>query len=377
MRDPRYSVALLDWLACAAGGRDEPAARAARQLGDPVVLAGTSGHVLDFDDTYLPGIAHLSAPTAPAALVVAAELGLTAGDALEAFAEGFEAMAAVARASHPALYDNGWHPTAVCGGVGAAVAAAVLLDAPRDDAVAIALLRAGGLQAAFGSDGKSLQVGLAAASGVAAARLARAGARVSLDEAAAGFQQATGGRYAEPGGRAGDPGAPLAIADNWIKAWPCCLQTHGAIEAADRLDGDAPDDLRVTAHPVSLQAAGYGPEPADGLQAKFSIPYLTAYTLRHGPPTVESFAGVDAAVAERAKSIEVDADASLLESEFVLSGGGAELVRVTAALGSPQQPMDAAALRAKVERLGGAELAGALDELDRPAGDLLALAGIA
>ena len=70
----------------------------------------------------------------------------------------------------------------------------------------------------------------------------------------------------------------------------------------------------------------------------------------HGPPTVESFAGVDAAVAERAKSIEVDADAALLESEFVLSGGGAELVRVTAALGSPQQPMDAAALRAKVER---------------------------
>ena len=193
MRDPRYSVALLDWLACAAGGRDEPAARAARQLGDPVVLAGTSGHVLDFDDTYLPGIAHLSAPTAPAALVVAAELGLTAGHALEAFAEGFEAMAAVARASHPALYDNGWHPTAVCGGVGAAVAAAVLLDAPRDDAVAIALLRAGGLQAAFGSDGKSLQVGLAAASGVAAVRLARAGARVSLDEAAAAFSRRPAG----------------------------------------------------------------------------------------------------------------------------------------------------------------------------------------
>ena len=102
-------------------------------------------------------------------------------------------MGAVARASHPALYDNGWHPTAVCGGVGAAVAAAALLDAPRADAVAIALLRAAGLRAAFGSDGKSLQVGLAAASGVAAARLAKAGARVPLDTAAAGFEQATGG----------------------------------------------------------------------------------------------------------------------------------------------------------------------------------------
>ena len=264
MGDPRYSIALLDWLACAAGGRDEPATWAARAYGDPVVLAGTSGHVLDFDDTYLPGIAHLSAPTAPAALVVAAELGLTVGDALEAFARGFEAMAAVARASHPALYDNAWHPTAVCGGVGAAVAAAALLDAPESDAVAIALLRASGLRAAFGSDGKSLQVGLAAASGVAAARLAKAGARVPLDKAVAGFEQATGGRYEEPGAWGDAEPATLAIADNWIKAWPCCLQTHGAIEAADRLDGDAPDDLTVTVHPVSLQAAALGPEPADG-----------------------------------------------------------------------------------------------------------------
>ena len=33
MGDPRYSVALLDWLACAAGGRDEPATRAARAAG--------------------------------------------------------------------------------------------------------------------------------------------------------------------------------------------------------------------------------------------------------------------------------------------------------------------------------------------------------
>jgi 2-methylcitrate dehydratase PrpD len=372
MGDPRYSIALLDWLACAAGGRDEPATWAARAYGDPVVLAGTSGHVLDFDDTYLPGIAHLSAPTAPAALVVAAELGLTVGDALEAVARGFEAMAAVARASHPALYDNAWHPTAVCGGVGAAVAAAALLDAPESDAVAIALLRASGLRAAFGSDGKSLQVGLAAASGVAAARLAKEGARVPLDRAAAGFAQATGGRYAEP---AEDR---LAIADDWIKAWPCCLQTHGAIEAAERLDGNGPEDLTVTVHPVSLQAAAVGPEPADGLQAKFSIPYLTAYTLLNGPPLVESFERVDPAAAERAKSIEILTDRSLLESEFVLSDvRGDELVRVKAALGSPQHPMDADALRAKIEGLAGAELAGALDDPLQPAANLLSLAEIA
>jgi 2-methylcitrate dehydratase PrpD len=368
--DGGYPTALLDWLACAARGRDEPAALAARALGDRVASAGTAGHVLDFDDTYLPGIAHLSAPTAPAALVLAAERDLTLADALAAYAAGFEAMGAMARASHPALYDAGWHPTAVCGGVGAAVTAAALLDAPRDHAVAIALLRAAGMRSAFGSDGKSLQVGLSASSGVEAARLAAVGARVPLDAVARGFEGATGGTFAEP--RAGE----RAIDQNWIKAWPCCLQTHGAIEAAATIRDAAPERLTVTVHPVSLQAAAVGPEPADGLQAKFSIPYLTAYTLLHGPPLVESFERVDGASVGRARQIEVLTDPSLLESEFVLHDGDEELARVKAALGSPDKPMDAEALRAKVEQLAGAELARGLDNLDRPASEVLELAGL-
>ena len=297
-----YHVALLDWLACAARGAREPAARVAAALRDPVAFAGTAGHVLDFDDTYLPGISHLSAPTAPAALVLAAELGRSAAEALAAYEEGFEAMGALARASHPAHYDAGWHPTAVCGGVGAAVAAARLLGAPRERAVALALLQATGLRAAFGSHGKSLQVGLAATSGVRAARLARAGAIVPLEAAARGWEEATGGVYAKP-----EPGS-RAIDENWIKAWPCCLQTHGAIEAADGVRDGAPEALTVTVHPVSLQAAAVGPEPEDGLQAKFSIPYLTAYTLLHGPPVVESFDSVDAEAVARARSIEVRPD---------------------------------------------------------------------
>jgi 2-methylcitrate dehydratase PrpD len=170
----RYRVALLDWLACAAGGWEESAARAARAGADRSAALGTAGHVLDFDDTWLPGIAHLSAPTAPAALALAAELDRTVGEALDAYAAGFEAMAALAQAGYPALYDGGWHPTAVCGTVGAAVAAATLLGADPDAAAALAALRAAGLRAAFGGDGKSLQVGLSASAGARAARVVAA-----------------------------------------------------------------------------------------------------------------------------------------------------------------------------------------------------------
>ena len=184
-RDAPYLIAFTDWLACACAGVGERAAAAMRAAGDDlpahVAFVATAGHVLDFDDTFSAGVAHVSAATAPAALVLAAHLGLSLRSALDAYAEGFEAMAELARASHPALYDAGWHPTAVCGPLGAAVAAARLLELPqaqRDSALAIAMLRAGGTRGAFGSDGKSIQVGLACAAGVQAALLARAGASV-------------------------------------------------------------------------------------------------------------------------------------------------------------------------------------------------------
>jgi 2-methylcitrate dehydratase PrpD len=368
-----HRTALLDWLACAIGGRSEPAARAARGAGmgqlERVAAAGAAGHALDFDDTYEPGLCHLSAAAAPAALVVAAARRSSVGPALDAFAAGFEAMAAVARASHPALYERGLHPTAVCGPVGAAVAAARVLGLPAPaerSAIALALLRGAGLQAAFGSDGKALQVGLAAAAGVATANLAGAGASVPLERAAAGFEQALGGRYAEP------DGAP-AVTENWIKAYPCCLQTHSAIEAAAM--APAAGQITIAVHPLSRRAAPYD-VPADGLEAKFSLPYTTAFTLLHGPPGVEAFRGVDREAAQLAARIAVREDERLGQSEAVLYDGNEELARVGAAVGSPARPMSEEQLLTKVRGLAGDRLDGALDDLRRPAGNLLAAIGL-
>ena len=90
---------------------------------------------------------------------------------LAAYAAGFEAMGALsaARATRRST-TRGWHPTAVCGAVGAAVAAARLLGLDAGGPArrsASRCSRAGGMRAAFGSDGKAMQVGMAAAAGVA------------------------------------------------------------------------------------------------------------------------------------------------------------------------------------------------------------------
>jgi 2-methylcitrate dehydratase PrpD len=389
-----HRLAFADWIACAARGAREPAAVAARAAGDGllerVAFAGAAGHVLDFDDTYAPGLAHLSAATAPAALVLAAGLGRDSAAALAAHAAGFEAMGRLARTCHPALYDGGWHPTAVCGGAGAAVAAARLLglDAETERrAIAIALLRAGGLRAAFGSDGKALQVGLAAASGVQAARLAAAGAAVDADAiagAGAGFAEAFGvGTHAATldamiaaADSASTEGG--AVAQNWIKAYPCCLQTHGAIDAALALGGPPPADahLEVVVHPVSRRAAALD-EVADGLQAKFSIPYVTAYALLRGTPGLEAFAQLDAEVAGLARRVAVRTDPALGESEAILEVDGDMVARITAPRGSPGNPLDATAFAAKLSALAGETLAGVLaGPADRPAAELAGAAGL-
>jgi 2-methylcitrate dehydratase PrpD len=367
-----HRAALLDWLACAYGGREQRAPRAARAAGDGllerVAWLGTAGHVLDFDDTYLPGIAHLSAPTAPAAIALGASLDRSVGDVLDAYAAGFEAMGRLSR-SHD-LYAGGWHPTAVCGAAGAAHTAARLLglDEERTGAAErLALLQAGGLRAAFGSDGKSLQVGMAAAAGVHAARIAAAGAAVGeVMEHPAGFSAAFGAVREVDGG--------AAVEQNWIKPWPCCLMSHSAVQAAsearEALVGSR-GPIEVAVHPVARRAAAYD-DVTDGLQAKFSIPYLVAYVVLHGEPEPASFDGVDAdARTLAAERVRLTTDESLRQAEAVIAVDGEVAARVPASRGSPEAPMDADALAAKCRRLAGTRLDGALDDFDAPAQVLL------
>src|SRR5205085_3768023 len=149
-----------------------------------------------------------------------------------------------------------------------------------------------------------------------------------------GFETAYGATWAEP-----DPARP-AIAENWIKAYPCCLQTHSSIEAAEqaRASGARAVEVMVRVHPISLQAAPYG-VPADELEGKFSIPYTVALTVLHGPPAVDDFRALDPDAARLASRIQVRPDPSLIESEAVLEADR-RAFRVEAARGSPARPMN-------------------------------------
>jgi 2-methylcitrate dehydratase PrpD len=210
---------------------------------------------------------------------------------------------------------------------------------------------------------------------VHAARLAAAGARAPLETVASGpggFEAAFSAPWA-------DPDDEPAVLENWIKAYPCCLETHSAIEAASALrDGAdwAGEPLVVIVHPRSRQAAWLD-DVEDGLQAKFSIPYLTAFTLLHGPPGVRAFDAVDGeARVVAARVVSVRLDDTLLESEARLEREGRVVARVEYAIGSPARPLDDARLAAKVEELAGDRLEGVLRDPTRPAAEVLAAAGL-
>jgi 2-methylcitrate dehydratase PrpD len=387
-----YRMAFTDWLACACAGAEERAARAVRSSGTDVLtdvaFAATAGHVLDFDDTLPDGVAHVSATAAPAALVLGGQLGRSLQAVLEAYAEGYEAMAAVASASHPSLYDGGWHPSAVCGPIGAAVAAACLLELSaeqRETAVAVALLRAGGSRGAFGSDGKAIQVGLAAAAGLQGALVARGGA--SVDPRAlhgpVGFAAVLGARW--PVGENGEPAAieelahparTPAIERNWIKLHPSCLGTHSPIDAAEQLRGRVNGGaLEVIVHPVARQAAHLD-AVGDGLAAKFSIPYCVAHTLTRGAPRTADFAELDGEVAQRATTVTVSLDDSLPQWGAVLNSAGGDAVRLDGPRGAPGRPITDAELAAKVSDLAGDRLDGVLNDPGTPAVQVLRAAGL-
>ena len=161
---------LLDTMAVTLAARQDPLAGLAAALPDAARWAAV-GHVLDFDDLHLESTAHVSVVCVAATLAVG-------GDA-RAYLAGAGVMARLGTALGWTHYARGWHATCTAGAPAAAVAAAVALELPAEriaTALALAVPAACGVQRAFGSAAKPLQVGFAADAGVRAARLAAAGA---------------------------------------------------------------------------------------------------------------------------------------------------------------------------------------------------------
>lgn len=384
---------VLDTLAVTMAGGAEPAVRALAATLDPhaggdavpsfwsgdgyrrddaALLIGMASHVLDYDDVSVLAMCHPSAPVL-SALLATADRRRTSGRALlEAFAVGTEVMIRLGQAMGFRHYALGFHATATLGTVGAAAACARLLKLDRrrtGHALAIAASMASGLRANFGSAVKSLHVGIAAANGLKAARLAAGGIEGAADAVdGEGYLHAfSGGQVtAWPDGLT--LGAPFAVVEPGFeqKRYPCCYMLHKIIEATLALRRDSGLGLAdVAAMSVDMPSGAtkplIHPYPGSGLNALFSAPYAVVAGLTDGRIDLASFTDEavarpqvqarlrDVTVAEDDSAPRQGAEVGAAPVTVTLHPAAGEPVSrsVTALPGSAQDPITPAQARAK------------------------------
>jgi len=254
---------------------------------------GFAAHFWDFDDTCYAGIVHPSAVLFPAILALGEELSSKGKDIILAYIVGLEVQGRVGEAVGPHLFMKGWFTTGVLGAIGASVAAAKLLRLDPEEiqnAVGLALCRAGGMRQNNGTPAKPYSAGLAAENGVISARMAQKSiwASPGILEGPEGFfsiycdNRHDDSRFSQ----LGDP--PVILSPGiYFKAYPTCSGTHAAMEAAisliqeHRLTWREVQKVHCKTTATAVRSLVY-PRPVSPEQAQFSMPFSIACAVKEG-----------------------------------------------------------------------------------------------
>ncbi|KAA9161615.1 MmgE/PrpD family protein [Amycolatopsis acidicola] len=348
------------------------------------LVNGTLAHSLDFDDTHLPSVLHPSSAVIPAALAVAERTGASGPSFLDAATVGIEVTCRLGMAGYDeenansVFFDRGQHATAICGAVGAAVAAGMLLGLDSDgltSAIGIACSMGSGVIEANRTGGtvKRVHCGWAAHAGVVAAEMAKHGLTgpPTVLEGRFGFLQAFCGDRFDIGQVTRGLGEHWETPGIFFKPYPCNHFTHAGVDAALRLRRAGIDPTRITEltlgvpEPV-LRTIGEPIEekrkPRSGYHGAFSGPYTVAAAMLGGGGLGvfhEDFtdgAAQDPARLALAEKVNVVADAEctrIFPRQFPavltvrLDDGSTHSERVSHNRGGPANPLSADELTLK------------------------------
>ena len=322
---------LVDWLGVAIVGATEEGSRILARVsaelapgGDATVVGqaqrlptpfaalvnGFQSHVLDFDDTYNPGLTtvHGSAPVWPAVFAVGEWKRADGRATLAAFVLGWEVQARIARGAGRAHYDVGWHVTGTVGHFGAAAAGASLLRldaAAVTNALGTAGTQAAGLKQVYGSMGKAFHPGKAAMDGILAAALAADGftSDAAILEGKLGFWNVLS-TDADPSRATEHLGDRWELLDDGFKAYACGSLMHPTIDAVIALrrehgiDPHEVEEISPRVHPY-LSWVMAKENPRTGLDGKFSSFHCAAVAM------IDGAAGMGQFTDERVRAPEV------------------------------------------------------------------------
>jgi 2-methylcitrate dehydratase PrpD len=377
----------MNWVGCAVGASRHETATAALaavnmlqpapqasvlgrtervDMASAALVNGITSHTFDFDDTHLKTIIHPAGPVASAALALAEHLGASGRALIDALVLGIDVSCRVGNAMYPEHYDRGWHITGSTGTLGAAAACARLLGLNTQQtamALGIAASQPIGMREQFGTMTKPFHPGGAARAGLMSALLASHGYSASPKalEAPRGMMQtvSTKNDWAQI---TSELGRRFEISFNSYKPFACGIVIHPSIDACAQLraQGVTPEQIErveLKVHSLVLELTGKK-EPADGLQAKFSVYHGCAAGLTFGRAAEEEFSDdvvnrPDMVALRRQVVAIVDdsIDEASADVTAVLRDGRRVHVFIEHAIGSLQNPMSDANLEAKFKGL--------------------------
>lgn len=267
---------------------------------------GSMAHVLDYDDhAWLDPFnpSHPSTVLVPVVLALGEKLNCSGQEILVAYILGTEVWAKVALNCAPPSHTIGWHPTSLFGTIGAAAAAAKLLQLNAEQtriAFGIACSETGGLRRNFGTMTKPLHAGMAASNGVRAALLAKEGFTANTDifddpDAFSGtFFREGKSDIAKMTQNLGSP-FTLEARRPSIKRYPCPGCNANGLDATLQLieeKGISYDEIELVethVNPFVPRILIYH-EPKTGLEGKFSAEYNLAAAILDRKVNIASYA---------------------------------------------------------------------------------------
>ena len=336
-------------------------------------------HVLDFDDTHFPTVAHIGPGVVGAALAYTGANDCTSEQFLTAVAVGADIAITYANLVGPSHHGRGFHVSATAGQVGSAAVACMLLDLGAPSvavAFSTAMAGTGGLIAGLGALTNPFWIGTAAMSGVRSALFAARGG-TATDLMLEGRKGVLHAMSSETVDSDADTAAieervascvtaqPFFLFEELgLKRIPTGVAMHAPVELSIEFRNSSSLPLEEIAE-VEVVVCDLAdawrimpPPPQSVTEARFDFRHVVATALTFSQLTNEalhaSISGDEAAaITDLKERVAIAADSSLTFSGCRMSIRDAEGTtvwrgEVAAHKGSPESPLDWADLRSKL-----------------------------
>lgn len=329
------------------------------------LINGLAGAAYSFFDSYSAAHLHAGVVHAAALLAVSERIAVSGEDFLSAYFAGLEVACRLTKAIAlpPAEADIGWSIGGIVCGLSSALAAGSLLRLDRDQltwALGIAASEAAGTRAEHGTMTAALIFGQAAQTGVRSAILAADGFTSSPRslEGNHGYARMFSKR-ANVETLVENMNERYEMPFTTYKPFPTDIAIHPGIDAMCRLRAEHRFGSREIAR-VQVSASGLAatfcdrPNPADELEAKFSLQHWVAAAAAYGKAQLEQGkieVVQDPEIKRLRAAIEVTADADLawdaIRMSVELTDGRHLETHIAHCVGSAQSPMSDSEIDAK------------------------------